>query len=229
MALSNRDRRAVEIVSAYGVLRSSHIRAVLFAGLTDKPYQRCLTRLVNDRFLARVGQRDIGYTGGGSSGYAYQLGINGWKMLGRDGRYYPKLAAPKHTLAIADCMVNLYEAGILVPDSFEPEAHRVINGVRLDPDAFYVVERGGRRSGYLLEVDVASERMATSHKRQLLDKMRRYWGAACAGDEAFPWVVFAAPDPYRLAYIRRLIHSLPPEQRPLFKAEFIHRISTASV
>lgn len=223
MTISDRDRRVIELVAEFGVLRSSHLQALAFPGLSGTPLDRCTKRLLRLRLLARLGQRDIGYTGGGSSGFAYQLGPDGHRMLGKPGRYYPKLSVAKHTLAIADCMVNLHTAGILKPGSFVPEAHHVVGDMRLDPDAFFVVQLP-HEVGYVLEVDVADGRMATAHKRKLLDKMRRYWEAACLG-LPMPYVLFAAPDPYRLAYIQRLIRSLPPEQQPLFKACLIQNIA----
>lgn len=220
----DRDGDVVKAVAEFGVLRSSHIKDfVFFKNASKEPCRRSIERLVGSRHLLLCGQ-DFGFTGGTSRGWAYQLGPEGWKYLEREGRYYPRQTVNLHTIGIADCKAGLLRSEHFKLQSFKVEPRRIINGVRLDPDAAFNVERDGKNVGYILEVDVArwqtaaGNRLTASKKAQLKDKCRRYWDAATSGEMKMPYVLFVAPDPYRMDYIaERIVGKLPTEQQPLFR------------
>ena len=62
------------------------------------------------KMLARVERRLVGGDGGGSGLYSYQLGPAGWKLCGREGKYWARKSIDHHALAIADVFVMLKQA-----------------------------------------------------------------------------------------------------------------------
>src|SRR6266852_3271526 len=129
--LSARDRLIIQLVGQHKQLAARHLAALAF-GLphTHTSVKRVLARLVDQRYLARI-PRLVGGDGGGSAQYVYQLGRQGYRFLGRDGRYIPARAVNEHTLAIADCRVLLSTtepAKTLTILAFEtePTCHRLV-------------------------------------------------------------------------------------------------------
>lgn len=221
--LRHRDEAVLRLVIAHKQIQASHIRARLFDGLSHRPCERSIERLYQRRFIRRIGTRP-GNEDGKRTGYIYSVATKGLRYFNIQGRQ-PKVKYKEHALSISDCMEIICLAGVPLP-VFEPERRVTINGVQLAPDAW--VNMGNPAVGYMLEVDIADiYDHATDYTPQLKDKMRRYWDAACSGSDGFPYVLFAARYPRRLAHIQRLIHSLPPEQQPLFKACLIQDICTA--
>jgi hypothetical protein len=213
-----RDRAVVELVGRFRQLTAGQIGAVLFAGNgSQTPLDRCLKRLVERRYLARL-SRLVGGDGGGSAQYVYQLGRAGCQLVSRPGRYWPLRAVNLHTLAIADCFVRLVEAeraGTCTILRFDPEPDVPANGVTLTPDA--LVDLGyherGMKTSHFLEVD-----RATEHRETIKDKCVRYWRAYQQWDgDVFPYVIFVVPDRERATVIRQVIASGPTEAQPLFQ------------
>lgn len=218
--LSARDRDVIELVGRFGQLSRAHIGAAFFAGLASQtPLDRALKRLVERKYLARI-SRMVGGDGGGSSQYVYQLGRQGWSLLGRPGRYWPFRSVNLHTLAIADCFVKLLKAeraGWLTLVSFEPEpaCHRTVGSVALTPDAH--VEVGFRELGLKVSVWLEADR-GTEHVDKVRDKCIRYWRAYRQWEaDTYPYVLFVVPDAARTRTIEKSLLGAPNEASQLVK------------
>ena len=85
------------------------------------------------------------------------------------------------------------------------------------PDALAVLHLQRRRDFWWIEMDMATESLATIRKKALtyLDFLQR-------GQEGprkvTPWVIFATPDEKRAALIRQVIESLPSDHEELLHA-----------
>lgn len=119
----------VELVARFRQLSAGHVHAALFADCASKtPCDRALKRLCGRGYLARL-IRPVGGDGGGSSQYVYQLGRAGWRLLGLQGTFWTARSVNLHSLAIADCFIQLRVAeqqGLLTVLLFdtEPRCHR---------------------------------------------------------------------------------------------------------
>lgn len=225
----DRDRQIVMSVGRWRQLPSAAIAALHFHELaSSQPMYNALNRLVERKYLSRLERRMVGGTGAGSGQYVYQLGPQGWKLYGREGKYWPYRAVDYHTLAIADSYIELLElehAGRveILTHSTEPETWVRVAGVDLRPDLF--VEVGdlarGRRVSLWLEIDMGTERQA-----KIKEKLANYWFAFQNVSEnelpVFPLVVFIAPDELRARELRYFIEQGPKEAQDLFL------VSTAS-
>ena len=207
--LSARDRAVVELVGKFRQLTSGHIRDCLFADLASTtPLDRTLGRLVDRGYLARL-ERLIGGSRSGSGQFVYQLGRQGWKLLGRGGVYWTAQAVNLHTLKIADCYVALKQAEnenlTLIQFQPEPDCHLDVDDVRLTPDAY--VEIGYRadqtKQAMWLEVD-----RSTEHLGKLEAKCHRYQRALrlWKGD-FFPSVWFVVLDRQRKSKVDAMVQS----------------------
>jgi len=225
-ALSPRDHAVVELVERFRQLSAAHVRALLFPELASQtPLDRTLRRLVERKYLARL-ERLVGGAGGGSGQYVYQLGRQGWRLLGKSGNYFPYRAVNLHTLAIADCYVALKaeEAkGMVEVMKFvtEPGCHLSVSGISLTPDAY--VEIGNRaqrmRYRYFVEVDRGTESAA-----KIQEKCQRYWRAYQRWDEAFfPQVLFVVPDERRRFEVERVVADGPSDEA---RSIYITKVAT---
>lgn len=218
--LSNRDRLVVEYVGRFRQLTAGHIRTFVFGEQASQtPCDRALKRLVDGKYLMRL-HRLVGGTRGGSAQYVYQLGRQGWRLLGRAGEYWAPRAVNLHALAIADCLVKLKiaeRAGALEIASYttEPACHVKVGGLLLTPDAFVELKLGDGRGRLIswLEVDRGTEHLST-----IQEKCERYWKASISGqwDGHFPYVLFVVPDIQRQLSIRRLVQRGPSEAQDIF-------------
>lgn len=145
---------------------------------------------------------------GGSAHYIYQLGRRGLVLFGSDSR--TRRTDVLHSLAIADCYVEakrLERAGVLTIDGYstEPDSWQKIGRHELKPDLrLDVTRRDGLCMKLWLECD-----MATEGKRQVRDKLVRYWSAVTDADDP-QWleefrVVWVACDPERATELRWII------------------------
>lgn len=107
--LSPRDAMVVRQVGKLRQMSSGQLRATLFHEVTQTPLDRALSRLVRDRYLAPVGRR-ASSTKGGAGAAVYQLGLRGWAMLEKPGRYWPYRSVNEHSLRTADAYVDLLAA-----------------------------------------------------------------------------------------------------------------------
>jgi Replication-relaxation len=219
--LSSRDKAVVSLVGAFRQLTAGHIRELAFAEVSSQtPLDRTLKRLVERKYLMRL-HRLVGGTQGGSAQYVYQLGRQGWRLLGRAGEYWAPRAVNLHALAIADCLVKLKiveKAGALEVASFttEPACHVRVGGLLLTPDAFVELKLGdgGERLISWLEVDRGTEHLST-----IQEKCERYWKASISGqwDDHFPFVLFVVPDEQRQRAVERVVRDGPSAALELFK------------
>jgi hypothetical protein len=226
--LSGRDQAVVELVGRFRQLSAAHIGSILFAGSASKtPLDRCLKRLVEQRYLARLA-RPVGGDGGGSAQFVYQLGRAGWRLLGKSGAYWVPRAVNRHTLAIADCYVQLCRAeraGEVAVLAFEPEplCHVNVGTIQLTPDAF--AEIGVRalnaKFSFWLEVD-----RGTEHGQVIKDKCIRYWRAYKLWEGAvFPYVVFVVPDESRRQEVCRVVAGGPDQAQDIFQVTLMDQLT----
>ncbi len=182
MALTARDNDVVRLVGRLGQASSVHIRALLFSGLAHTTFDRAVARLLEGRYLHRVGRRSSG-DGIGASPFVYQLGAKGWTLCNTPGAYQQSTSVNEHSLGIADAFVLLIEAeraGLIKILGFELE-HAVGDG-RADARLELGVVGQGRRFDYYLEVDLGSERPI-----RIEEKCAAYWRAYIAsGEEYWP-------------------------------------------
>ena len=218
--LSARDRTVIEYVAQFRQLTPRHLHTFVFGELASQtPCDRTLKRLVDGKYLMRL-HRLVGGTQGGSAQYVYQLGRQGWRLLGRAGEYWAPRAVNLHALAIADCLVKLKiaeKAGALEVASFitEPACHVNVGGLLLTPDAFVELKLGDGRGHLIswLEVDRGTEHLGT-----IQEKCERYWKASISGqwDGVFPFVLFVVPDEHRKRVIDRVVQAGPTGAKGLF-------------
>ena len=222
-SLSERDQATIELVARFRQLKTSQIRAVLFADhASTTPADRCLKRLVEGKYLKRL-PRPIGGRGG-SGQFVYQLGRAGWKLLDRPGHFWAPQAVNLHSLGIADCFVALKQAEqrgevTLLEFITEPDCHASVGPVQLMPDArFEVGDRAqGVKHAYWLEWD-----RGTEHLSVIREKCSRYWKALQHWQqEFFPTVLFVAPDARRARQLAHTAHGGPDGSQALFKVAAI--------
>ncbi|MGB3684934.1 MAG: replication-relaxation family protein [Ornithinimicrobium sp.] len=220
--LTRRDQRVVALVNAFGQLTSKHVRALVFAdNASMTPCNERLKKLAQMKMLSRVERRLVGGDGGGSGLYAYQLGPAGWKLCGREGKYWGRKSIDHHALAIADVFVMLKEAetaGQLVVAGVltEPDCWETVGGESLKPDMLIEVELPalGKRRLVWLEVDLGTER-----QRHITEKLDRYVRAykRASHDFTFPQVVFVTPDSLRADALRWLMGRRAGDYEALFR------------
>jgi hypothetical protein len=223
MTLPERDRAIVTAVSRFGQLSTSHITQLLFSHLSSHtPADRSLRRLVDQGYLARIPHRIVGGSGGGAGQWVYQLGLEGHKLY-RDGRWIPGRAINFHSLAIADCHVMLNRLAKLerlriVGFMTEPDCHVTIGKHELKPDYYAELTRpdGSSLINFMFEIDMGSQ-----GKRQITEKLIRYWGAYNEAElSVWPthqFVIFIAVDDQRAGELRWLLSKGDENQRSIFK------------
>lgn len=232
MLTLDRDRLIVLSVARFKQLTPAHLKQLHFTATTWTPLYRALERLVDRKYLARIEKRPVGGTGAGSGATVYQLGTNGWKFVGREGKYWPYRAISLHTLAIADMHMELLKKeaeGAFTLDVFEtePETWREVAGVDLRPDEFVrLIDREGRAHSLWLEIDMGTERAS-----KIKEKLAAYWHAYRNSDReelrVFPRVVFIAPDEMRARELRYIIKSGKEEAQALFTVCTFEDFSTS--
>jgi len=207
MTLSDRDRTVLTYVTRFKQLSSAHIHELVFSHLsTNTPTQRTLRRLVASGHLARIEHRLVGGDKGGSGQYAYQLGRKATDFY--QGRYKPRMAVDYHSLAIADCYLELrrLEPDVLqiVALSTEPDCHTD----KLKPDMFIALNRPGKsRLDIWFEID-----MGTESQVRIREKLQRYWREYEAHTEGkFPAVVFVAVDEDRRRELAWMLTQVPKD------------------
>jgi DNA-binding PadR family transcriptional regulator len=227
-ALTPREVEVVELVGRFRLMTAGHIRELVFeAQASSTPLDRTLKRLTDNGYLVRLGRMVGGY-GGGSGQYVYQLGRKGWQFLRKGGGYRPLRIVDQHTLAIADCFVDLkrLERGgdfAVIQYTPEPASHRTVGTTLLTPDAY--IELGGfsqrRKLLFWLEVDRGTENADT-----IRGKCSRYRRAflAWSGD-TFPLVVFAVPDAIRQTELTRIVAGGPADIQDVFRVYLLGEVA----
>jgi hypothetical protein len=209
----DRDLSIVLSIADFKQLSTAALGSMHFHGLSETPKYRVLDRLVASNVLAVTRRRDIGGTGAGSGPNIYQLGRVGWAVAvthgKREGAYWKLRSIDDHTLTIGDAYLQLLalerEGKLeIVRYETEPSSHRSFNGRIVRPDFYAVVKHpySERQHPVWLEIDRGTERVPQI-KKKLEDYVYaiNHWN----GDGDFPYVIFLAPDPDRVKYIRAII------------------------
>lgn len=228
MFMTDRDRQIILAVERFGQLTTGHIRGLFFKGLSNTPSDRALLRLTQRKYLARIERPLAGGNKGGSGQYVYQLGSKGWTDVCRiEKRYWPYRATNPHMLAIADAFLALKaleEEGRYAVAGFEtePDTWLTVAGAELRPDLYVEIADPVNRQlhSWWVEVDMGTER-----KKQLGDKMARYYHVWEHSEEStlptFPLVVFLVPDEQRAQELRWLIGRGKADAQQLFRVELM--------
>lgn len=220
MIATQRDYEIVQLIGRFKQMTSGHVKVLKFAtNNSATPCMKALKRLVDRGYLKYIERRLIGGGGGGSGQYVYQLGSHGWKLLGKEGKYWPYRSIDYHTLAIADMfvMVKLAErqgALQVVTYENEPDTWHEVAGVQLTPDLYLELDliHKQQRLALWVEVDLGTERQSV-----LKDKFARYWHAYQNTElEVFSLVLFITPDEQRTYDLTRWLKQGESEQQNLF-------------
>lgn len=208
--------------------------------LHDPEVSGATTARVRRRILARLVQlglvttlhRRIGGVRAGSAGHVYTLTGSGYRFLAisreeplpsriRHTRT-PGAAFLDHTLAVSDLYVQLIDTSralpslsvsrfVTEPDCWFPTS----NGDWLRPDGYVVLDAGGYRDCWWVEVDRGSESLS-----RIRAKCRAYLDHATGGgtgpDQVLPRVLFTAPEQRRMDAIQDVIRrsTAPDTPRP---------------
>jgi hypothetical protein len=235
--LSHRDRRIVEAVGAFRLLRGDQLRRLFFSeisteGARARICRRTLQTLVETRLLRRL-ERRIGGARAGSSGWVYVLAPAGRRILSywqgtgvpsNRGVHEPGLLFVSHTLAVVELYVRLVEAdrtGQVELLAFEAEPTRTYISAQgqtatLKPDALVQTAAGEEEFLSFCEVDLGTE-----GRGALLRKCGAYLDYYRTNREqteqgVFPCVVWVTPTPARAAFVSGLIAELPSGAGRLF-------------
>jgi hypothetical protein len=233
--LSERDWALLEAVNHLHLVTGLQVERLLFARLTNRSRivtrSRSLSRLVAWRVLVRLPRR-IGGARRGSTVAVYALGSAGQRLLAQraNSEQNPpairKVGVPSdrfvaHIVAVSELYVCLVEAnriGSLVLRQFttEPAAWWPNGrGGWLKPDAFFVVSNGRVDHLWWVEVDRATESVATVNR-----KLRTYLEFVNRGGvgprEAIPRVLVTVPDEWRRQAVHKQIARLPPPAADFF-------------
>jgi hypothetical protein len=238
LRMNDRDFAILETVNRLRLTTSLQLERLHFSTLAN-PHSRSvargrvLQRLVNWGILAPLPRR-IGGAGHGSTPLVLAIDSTGRRLLAtRQNRagLSPQVRFPgppgirtvQHTLAVAELYTGLVEqtrGTAMALRAFETEpACWWPDGLRgyLKPDAFAILRQPKRRDFWWIEMDMATESLATIRRKALtyLDFLKR-------GQEGprkvMPWVIFAAPDEKRAALIRQVIEPLPSDHEGLLRA-----------
>ena len=171
-------------------------------------------RKLNRYGLVRTFKRRIGGAYRGSSSFVWHITEAGLRLLdiqaatetpARKTRYLePSYIHMRHTLAIAECYVQLVElsrkhkqlvfaAVEWEPNNWRPYTHDG-HSLQLKPDLFVVTYNGGFEDRWFIEVDLSTEALPV-----VLDKCKRYYQYFQTGIEQrehgiFPITIWVVPD-----------------------------------
>jgi hypothetical protein len=233
--LSARDREVLESVSRFRVMSGEHLQRLYWVEGSPQTRARLarhgLGRLSGLGVLAPLDRR-VGGVRAGSRSLSFAVGLAGQRLLARDsGRRLRRAYTPgerylAHTLAVAGLYVELVEAqrwGVADMLAFDPEpgCWRPYLGpfgarAMLKPDASLELGVGDYTVSWLLELDMATESLATIERkaRRHLDYHRSGDGRRTRG--VSPRVAWVVPDDRRAAALQAALDRLPAEGKRLF-------------
>lgn len=231
--LSERDFAVVQIVAEHRFLTARQVEGLLFYDHSSplsgaRVCRRVLSRLTQQRLLARLDRR-VGGVRAGSASYVYALGSEGGRLLA--GTRYrvtePSSLFLDHTLAIADARVALEVAARarlfdLVEVEVEPKSWRRFSGpggapAFVKPDLYVVTGRGEYEDCWFVEIDRGTESpIALGRKCRSYDL---YWrsGLEQAEHGTYPLVLWVAPDERRASRIEGVIKRARNLNQELFR------------
>ncbi len=233
--LTDRDRRALEAVSRFGVMSGRQLQALLWAEVSPsargRVARRGLARLVRLDVLQPLARR-VGGERAGSASTTFAVGRAG-QYLRRSGRRVRAAHTPgarylAHRLAVAQLYVEL-EAGShadvkeveLLSFEAEPESWRPYMagfGARqvLKPDAFLKLAIGDYDFSWFCEQDMATEALTTIKAKALRYQEYFHTGTEQAARGVFPRVLWIVPDTTRAEAVRETLAQLPTGAHRLF-------------
>lgn len=224
MVLPARSRSIVALVDMFGQATARHVQAVCFSDLSSATQcNRALRRLVDQRYLARIERRLVGGSKGGSGQWVYQLGVEGWKVCGRSGRYTRRTAVDYHALGITETYARLKRAehrGELQVVGWLVEPRIPFGETVLSVDLYVEIDRPGDAAAYWVEVDMGTERRA--HIQEKLTRYLRYFETAPAGERRDE-VLWLAPDEDRATELRWIIARGPADQIQVFSVQTLDK------
>ena len=219
--LSERDFEILISLKFAKYLLTGQIRRLHFTeASSDTSAMRASVRAMRklERYgLVKTFKRRIGGLRAGSASLVWCLTESGQRLLNlkdhveqprRSHRYLePSYVHLRHTLAIAECYVQLVEISrmhkkiVLASVEWEPESWRSYthNGhsLQLKPDLFAVTYNGGYEDRWFIEIDLNTEALPV-----VIDKCKRYHqylrtGTEQREHEVFPVTIWVVPDTVR--------------------------------
>lgn len=184
-------------VSRFKQLRTDQIATLVFPHVKSRTsYDRVLKQLIATNQLELIPT-------GVTNTNVYQLGANGWGQF-NTGRRKTWTTPNYHALTIADVFIAIQQTNVEVVEwQTEPDCHRVINNIKLEPDLYVVIKDDPNQPPLhlWLEIDLGGER-----QRQLTDKIERYiWAHNDPETPAIPRIVFLCTNELRVREIRSII------------------------
>jgi len=235
-SMPDRERQIIEAVDQFRLLSGSQLGRLYFhttiqAASRERVSRRVLHGLAAQHVLVPL-ERRIGGVRAGSAGTVYSLGPIGKRLIAYwhgDGLvrvrtvHQPGVLFVRHTLAVAECYVQLVEAArdgwaeLLAFDA-EPTCWRSFVGsyggeTILKPDAFIRLGvDGGYEQRTFLELDCGSE-----GRGALMRKCRAYAAYYRSGQETvMPRVVWITTAQARVRLLVDICARLPAEDWQLF-------------
>lgn len=238
--LSERDRAILGDLARVRVLSGHQLTRLHFhelaAGSKDRTRRRVLERLTGLTVVTTL-ERRIGGVHAGSAGLVYALGVAGQHLvplLGTDSAAEPwrRPRSPwtpgqlflAHTLTVAELYVQLVEAtrreGFSLGTFLAEPASWVATGLGgwLKPDAYAVLRTDAVEDCWWIEVDRATESLATL-RRKLLTYLDFVNGGQPGPDGVVPRVLITVPDDKRRrrSDVAALLEQLPGPASKLFQ------------
>jgi hypothetical protein len=241
--LGERDLAVLRTLHRVRLLRGDQVRRLHVAEgspLTQSRRTRNLLHRLHQLDLVVRSARVVGGVRAGSNGHIYGLSGLGQAVLdagGTVGRRRRRIWDTKpffqdHVLAVAELYVGLVEASrtnqceLLDFDS-EPACWRRFTGsssetVTLKPDAYVRLGVGEYERSAFVEVDMASESLATIQRK--CRTFIAYWrtGREQQQEGVFPLVLWLVPNQQRRQRITDVIVRLTAETRALFAVALHH-------
>lgn len=215
LSLSQTDREILAALRKFRYLKSSQVQRLFFLrNITPRARLvaagRALTRMQRNGLIDHLPNR-IGGPGSGSTGLIWYLTETGSRLLdlGREKeskrtRYLePSSAFVRHTLAVAECYIQVTEICRMKPDmkllriEIEPECWRNYQKnektLSLRPDLYAETVSAGYRYRWFIEMDLDTESI-----NDIVEKCRRYHHYYQANIEqgqgrVFPIVLWIVP------------------------------------
>lgn len=228
--LSDRDRAILVDLARVRLLTGLQLTRLHFSSLStstrDRLRRRVMARLAGLGLVTTL-ERQIGGVHAGSAGLVYALTAAGQRAVAlavaesglnlptrARAPWSPGLAFLKHTLTVSELYVRLVEAqraGTLAVGEFlaEPAAwfSNGMGGV-LKPDAYAVLRLRSVEDSWAIEVDKATESLATL-RRKLLAYVDFAHAGQVGPDGVTPRVLVTVPHQARLKAVHGLVADLP--------------------
>lgn len=227
LALTERDRRALEAVDEFGYLTGRHLQALVFLGVSPRVAQDRLRRLWAHGLLDRLFPVGLAPRTSGERlnlrEPTYTATKKGKVVLGRTsphGRQMPGLSQLQHHLVAASLLVAIKVAApgaaVLPEAGLRRLVRNAPRGVRplLVPDGAITLDYHGAAVTYLVEVVRAPAKRGNASllAKMLLyrDRLRTNWFAVTYGLESVRAVLFLAPTEARAEHYQALARDLSP-------------------